>query len=1245
MFNNMTLVSYVPQDRLRAMVRGEMLPDRTSGSALFADISGFTPLTEALHDLYGPRRGAEELTRHLDAVYTSLITQVEKYGGSVIDFAGDAIMCWFDAKCAGRSGKNEIDASSDVLYSPSCAVACAFALQEAVRGLEVIRLPDGTTTTIALKVTIATGAARRLVVGDPAIQNLDTIAGATITRTGAAEHLSQKGDVLTDEATAEALGAALKIREWRQDTHTLERFAAIESYDDSVIRGWALAREHETDDDLSKMDSALVRPYIIPAVFERETTGQGAFLTEFRPCAVLFVRFSGIDYDAERAQEELDAFVRRAQEIVARSEGTILQLTIGDKGSYLLINLGALSAHEDDVRRAIKIALELRENPGLPPGAALYIGLAQGVMCVGAYGGPRRRTYGAQGDDVNLAARLMQTAAAGEILVSGRAQQAVEGAFTFEPRAPLELKGKAEPVPVFAVTGERRQRAIRLQEPTYALPMVGRQGELEIVNEKLEKALAGNAQVIGIVADAGMGKSRLVAEVIRLARRKGFTGYGGACQSDAISTPYQAWKSIWGAFFGVDPDHPLRKQIRSLEEEIQDRAPERAQALPLLGVVLNLTIPDNDFTRTLEPKYRQSALHALLQDCLRADARDEPILIVIEDVHWMDALSYELLEETARTLNDSRVCFVLAYRPAQLRGEVASRLENLPHFTKIELRELDAREAAQAIRAKLAQLYPARGGAVPPALVEKLLARAQGNPFYLEELLNFLRDRGLDPRDPNDMDRIELPDSLHALILSRIDRLSEHEKTTLRVASIIGRLFRTEWLTGYFPELGELPLVKSDLEELAELEITLPESPEPDLTYLFKHIVTHQVTYESLPFATRALLHERLAEYLEKQIAAGTLSELFVLDTLVYHYAHSENRAKLRKYLGMAAQAALEVSAFKTAVEYLARLAELVPNDNPAHAALALQLADALYQLNDFPAARAAIRKAQSAATTDAEHAAALTLQIEMASLLGEYTEAQTLLSQAVPLARASGDAVTLCRALYALGDLNWRMGKFDDARRALDESLALARQAGEVNRELFALNRLALVLGLQGDLDENERMLAEVHTRAVATGNREREMTALNNLGVVAVDREDYAAAREYTVKAIHLAREIGVQDVISLGLLNLADIDIQLGQLAEGRAELHEGLKVALALDARPRMVQALKTSAYLAHMQGENERALELWGLARRQPAWTGEDQYDMDKSLARWALDPTLVEEGLEKGGDLDWDKTLEGLVKE
>lgn len=1198
----MTLQAYLPQDRLRAIVNGTKLPDHTSGSALFADISGFTALTESLRNALGARQGAETLSRQMGEVFSALVAEVEKYGGSVIDFAGDSMLCWFDR------GNDGLQASS------SSALSAAMGMQNVMQAFP----------TLALKVSIASGPARRLVVGDETIQRLDVLAGAAIARTAVGEHLAANGEVLVDETTAKLLGASLPVEEWREGGG--ERFALVET--PPTISEQPSAQMEDVAALVT--DSSVLRPFIHHAVHERETSGQGSFLTEFRPCMALFIRFSGLDYEAEGEETRLDEFVQTVQKVVDRYHGTLLQITIGDKGSYGYINFGALGAHENDARRAVKSALELRNKTEL----LLQMGITQGVMRVGAYGGETRKVFGATGDEVNIAARLMTAASAGEILLSSHVYKAVRDQFTFEPRPPLPMKGKAEPLPVFAVTGESQRRAVRLQEPNYSLPMVGRQAELKLIEEKLDLAKKGKSQIIGIVGEAGLGKSRLVAEVIRSARRKGFVGFGGACQSDGIHTPYLAWKSIWQAFFDVDPDLPLRKQMRNIESEIEDLAASRLEAMPLLNAVLDLNIPENEFTKNLKPKIRQSALHALFEDCLKSAAKEEPILVVLEDLHWIDALSHDLLEGLAKALANHAVCFVLAYRPPQLQRLHAPRIEALEQFTRVELQELTTAEAESAVHAKLLQLYPARDGALPEGLVDALMRRAQGNPFYLEELLNYVSDCGL---DPSDIQNIELPDSLHTLILSRIDGLSEHEKTTLRAASIVGRLFRAVWLTGYYPELGSFPQVKVALDELNKLDITPLDSPEPELAYLFKHIVTHEVTYESLPFATRARLHEQLARYLESVDAS--------VDVITFHYGRSENTAKKREYYQKASEAAFSVSALITAIEYSTRLLELTPDDDPGRSALAYQLAYSHYLLGDYPATRTAIAQAQAAAMTDIDRVSALALLGELTgSTMGDYAEAKTILAQALPLARASGDRLTLCRALNGMGDVNWRLGNLDEARAAQEESLTLARELGDVTHELIALNALGPIAAGQGNLDEAKRLLTELHVRAVAVGNREREMTALGNLGVVAADRKDYTIARSYFQQSIALCREIGVQDRLANGLINLAGVNISLGELPAAHTDLREGLALVLRLGTLTFVVPAVVTFVELAYAEGQTQRALALLGLARQHHAWSHECQRNMNRVLAEWGLDSSVVEAGMAKGADLDWDETMKELLK-
>jgi adenylate cyclase len=1129
----------------------ETLPDRTTGCALFADVSGFTPLTEKLTQTLGQRRGIEELTRQINRVYDALIGEIETRGGSVISFAGDAITCWFD----GDNGQR--------------AVRSALAMQTAMSAF----------AQLGLKVAVTSGPVRRFAVGDPALQLLDTIAGSTIARLATAEHLAARGDVVLDEGTAAALAETVAIRAWRTDPDTAERFAVVDSFQEDPL---GFGRPTEAADS-EKVAAETLRPWILPAIFESELSGHGGFLIELRPAVAIFMRFVGIDYDGdEQAGNKLDLLLRRLQAVVERYDGTLLDLIIGDKGSYIYAVFGTPTAHEDDVRRAVKAALALREAAKtIPDLAPVQIGLSRGTMRTGGYGGATRRTYGALGDEVNLAARLMTTAAAGEILVSGPVHKAVAHQFTFEPRSPLPMKGKAEPLPVFAVTGERKDRAVRLQEPRYALPMVGRNSELKLIAEKLDLAREGASQIIGIVAQAGMGKSRLVAEVIRTARKQGFAGYGGACQSDAISTPYQAWKSIWQAFFDVDPDQPLRRQMRWLEGEIEDRAPSRVDAMPLLNVLLDLNIPENEFTQNLEPKSRQSALHALLEDCLKAAAQDEPLLIVIEDMHWIDALSHDLLEQLAKALATYPVCFVLAYRPPQLARLEAPRLEALAQFTKIELHELTTAEAESAIRAKLAQLYPARDGALPEGLVQTLMARSQGNPFYLEELLNYVRDRGLDPAD---IQNIELPDSLHTLILSRIDKLSEQEKTTLRVASIVGRLFRAQWLTGFYPELGAFPQVKDALDTLELLDITPLDTPEPELAYLFKHIVTHEVTYESLPFATRARLHEQLAVYLE-----NAYPESLPLEALAFHYGRSENTAKQIEYLGKAGEAAQKNFANEQALSYFDRALHLLPDtDRQGQYAILLERETVYGRLGNRQAQEADLIRLTELAQTPQQQLDVAGRYSWYLSDVGNYEAAITIAEQSYQWAIDSGDEVNQAQALVNSAWPHMKQANYPIARQQYQQAYEIAQRCGASVQMARALGGLG---GIANHLAQFDSAL-DYHKQALqirqAIQDVAGQVQSLRHLGGIAIRQGDYETGQPYYQQALQLIRQMGDRPNEGRLLANLGSSALLQGQYPEAERYLQESQSLLLAVDDKATLARVLESFGHLNDHQGHYDQA---------------------------------------------------------
>jgi len=1172
----MALHTYIPQDRLRALARGQALPDRCSGAALFADISGFTALTETLRGRHGERRGIEELTCSVNGVYDTLIGEVERAGGSVIGFAGDAITCWFDAQDGEASLR---------------ATRCALAMQDTAAGFGGL----------SVKVAVGTGPARRFAIGHPDIQLIDVLAGATLARVATGEGLARPGEVLVDEATAALLQAPLGEPRLAA---TGERFFVVEPSVFSAELGAPAVPPAATD---LLPDAELLRPWLLPFVFDRESAGQGLFVTDLRPATALFVRFTGLDYDQdERAAEELATLVSQAQRVMHRHGGVLLELTIGDKGSYLYGNFGAAQVHEDDPARALRAALALRQFFAGTP-YAVQIGLSSGTLRVGGYGSATRQSFGAMGDDVNTAARLMGMAQAGEILISSRVRQAVAGGFVLEARSPMPMKGKAEPMPVFAVTAHQQQRAIRLQEPAYALPMVGREVEAALLSQLLSAALRGQGQLLGICAEAGMGKSRLVAEGIRLARRAGFIGYGGACQLDGIRTPYLVWQAIWTAFFDLDPALPPRRQTRAAELQLQELAPQHADAWPLLGAVLGQDWPDNDFTRTLQPKDRKALLETLLMRCLESAAREAAVdgmglLLVLEDVHTADPLSLDLLALVARAAQTLPVVVLLSYRPGDGEDMPVSALQPLPHFQQIELQGLDTRQAEQVIRAKLANLFPERTGAVPPALIERITGRAQGNPFYVEELLNYLHDRGIDPRDTAALSALDLPASLHSLVLSRIDQLRLSQQLSLKVASIIGRVFRVADLHGYYPALGLADAVKAELQELDRLGFTPLESPEPELAYLFKHLVTLEVGYESIAYATRAQLHGLYARFLE----AGDGQRLATLaPQLAHHYLRAEQHDKACIYLRLAGEQAAARYANDEARACFDRALQLQPSsatqerfellllreaigdlqgqhdnrraDLAQADQLALQLADSHARRAEVAGRRAKLeidvgdyaaagRSAQAAidalkvidapdGTAREEnppggmtHARllvdALLLQARAIFFAGQAPSARPQLQQALALARTHGYPRGEYNVLSQMGLLHWHAGDFDAADDWLGQAVRLIEKHGDARRQIDILNNLGVVAKARSRYAQALLHYEAAQAIARRIGDRSGEAMLFNNMGSVCLESADFHQAGVCTEQAARIFAEVNEPAQQGFALLNRAEAHREMGQ-----------------------------------------------------------------------------------------------------
>jgi len=1096
--------AYIPMDRRQAIIKNEDLPDRTNGAALFADISGFTPLTEALLKRYGPKRGAEELTRLLNLIYDALVADAHKYGGSVIAFSGDAITCWMDG--------------DDGLW----ATACGLAMQRTMGQFVTIKTSADETISLAMKAAVATGPVRRFRIGDSKIQFMDVLAGATLDRMAAAEHHAEKGEVVVGPEVMAHIGDKLDVVEVRADHETGEQFGVVsrilDEYQAQVDAGYWPTLPLET------LTEEQARPWLLPPVFERLSADRGEFLAELRPAVALFLSFGGIDYDKdEEAGTKLDAYIRKAQNILVRYDAYLFQLTIGDKGSYLYAAFGAPNAHEDDAIRAVSTALELRTIPTeLDYIQDVKIGISQGQMRTGAYGGTMRRTYGVLGDEVNLAARLMQAAQPSQILVSDVAWQSTGDTFNGDALPPIKVKGKADPITIFSVNGLKVRRAIHLQEPAYALPMVGRAAELTLIEEKMDTMLEGHGQIMAIIAEAGMGKSRLVAEVIRIANSRQLVGYGGECQSYGTNISYMVWQSIWRSFFNVDPSWELEDQIRELEFQLEIVDPSLVPRLPLLGSVLNISIPDNDLTASFDAELRKKSLESLLVDCLRVHAQVSPMLLVLEDCHWLDPLSHDLLEVIGRTIADLPVLIVMAYRPLQLERLKEARLEKLTHFSEIHLIDFTPEEAERLISLKLEQFFGA-DTEVLPALIERITGRAQGNPFYIEELLNYLQDQKFDPHDIEALEQFELPTSLHSLILSRIDQLTEHQKSTIKVASVIGRLFEAAWLWGMYPDLGDPEHIKFDLEALNTLDLTPMDKPEPELTYIFKNIVTQEVAYESLPFAMRAMLHDQLGLYIEGKYT-NTLDRF--VNLLAFHYDRTQNEPKKREYLRKAGEFAQIEFANESAIDYYQRVLPLLSGE---------ELQEVSIKLGEV-----------------------LSFSGRYDEALAQYDSARNLLQTEAP---SPDQAYHLAELYRKTADVYERRSEFDVALEWLNKGLNVIDGNEPTIEAARIYNHGAKILRRQGKNEEAIPWCQKSLDIASQIKTRESQQAmghAYYNLGHIYVRRGEYGKALSYCQESVQLYEQI--EDVVGL---SEAYNNLHIAYLDQGDWEhASEALRLSLEL-----------------------------------------------------------------------------------
>ncbi len=888
----MDLNAYLPMDRVSALLLDTSLPEKTHGTALFADISGFTALTEMFAQVFGARRGAEELTQHLNRIYDLLIDEVHRYRGSVISFSGDGITCWFDGEASAR------------------AIQCAFATQQALADAASITINTENIVTLGMKIALATGLTRRLLVGDPAIQRIEALAGTTIAQLAQAEGLAERGEIIVDTATLEQSGVTTS--EWRMADDG-QRFAIVERQPlDVAPIPW---------ETFPSVDERRASQWVIPGVYARLKEGLGEYVTELRPAVSLFLQFEGIDYEADSdARDKLDQYIRHVQQILTHFDGTLIQLTTGDKGSYLYGAFGVPVAQEDAAQRAAAAALEL----SVPfSEIQVRLGLSQGIMRTGVYGGSSRRTYGVLGHEVNLAARLMQNAQPYQILGSGPIRKATDHMFAWEDLPPIHMKGLRASVSVAKLVsriGTGRRTAAGTQS---ANGMVGRAAERLAVNSHVDALEMDRRDGLVIIeGEAGIGKSTLLAAMVENVRKRTVTTLIGA--GDAIEKqPYFAWRAVFNALFNMPQASDSIEQRRDYVLSQITLTPDNMDLLPLLNAVVPLGLLENNLTAQLSADGRAYNTEKLLVALLQQAAKNKPLLLILEDAHWLDSSSWALLRTVQTQVHP--LLLVLATRPQSNPVPPDFRyLADLPHVAYLRLQTLPPDETVAFVAQRLGV------DALPEALSDLITQKAEGHPFFSEELAYALRDAGLISVIngkceivATDFGNLDLPNTVEGVVASRIGKLLPAHQLTIKVASVIGRLFLHRTLHDIYPLSADQQRLADHFTMLEQNQLIALEAPQPDLAYLFRHIITVEVAYNMLLFSQRRELHRDIAEWYEQNYAKNLAPHYGLL---AYHWSRAEVIPKKVEYLEKAGSQALSSAAYPEAIDYFTQLVTMLDN-------------------------------------------------------------------------------------------------------------------------------------------------------------------------------------------------------------------------------------------------------------------------------------------------------------------------------
>ena len=1188
-----TVATYLPHHVAQEHLQHPLAPWQRSngtfkeGTLLFADISGFTALSEKLR-LKREKQGAEDLIRLINAYLDIMLEILFRHQGQLIKFGGDAMLCLFSA------------AKQGALHAVSAAWEMKQAMALHFKGVKILQ----EIVPLDMKVGGNTGLLFEASVGNQ--DHLEyVLTGKAVERTAHAESAANPGDVLISRETCEQVGSALQVEELPDHAGFFRVVGCKSSLPASQPSTWQQVEEILQADSgniwllVDRLDT--LTPYlptgVLPQLVYDPTQAQ--VHGQHRQATILFANFIGMGEIIQTLGSEnpqaitaaLNEYFLAMQKEIQYYGGVVNKVDLYDTGDKLMVIFGAPLAAEREVERAALTALAMQQavknlSPEIAGLFTQRIGIHTGSVFAGNVGSAicQRREYTVMGDTVNLAARLMSAAPAGQIWISQQVWDPIQANFEADSLPPIQVRGFTEKVAVYALKANRTSPEGAPPQTEFKASLVGRQKELEQLGLLTEHLLSGlGKQVISITGEGGSGKTRLITEWKAAAG----TGTGSAIH----------WLQVQGKLYGQITNGIFRDLLEHMLRFLEADSPEErwAKLEGLLQDIYQQPIPNQmaflgqflalDFSLHPELEHHIDALNSdnlklqmrlAICELFSQYAQAHPLVIILDDLHWADDASLELLKFLAdRIPDDLPIAFCLCYRPQKdhpiwTTWQELTRI--LPDCSQIALQELNATESDQLLGSLL------NNPQLPKSFITQVQAATDGNPLFIYEVLNALsKDGTLKQGDQGweltrNVQSLQVPATLVQIIQSRIDNLDFSDPGSRRVlwmAAIIGFEFLEDALLYLFTSTGrskdELRRHLRELWNAGMVARNLARTGELGrITYHFCHDLVRQVAYDNMLVSERREFHASLGGWMETQFEAEKQRHY---DELAGHYEQGGIWKKARSYHYLAGEWNARLYENASARQHLEKsleLCRLAPPSDEELGGITLALGRVLSVMGEYESALAYLHQAETALqaiSTPEANIQRANVGYEIARIherkggLANLEIALEWQGKSLALLPASpGPEMARLRALGAL--VYVRKHDFDRLETEGQAALELAKAAQARSELAFTHRVLSIAARAQGKLADAMQHCVEAVNISETLGDLLGLAIALTNQGVVAWEMDDWPEAREAYLRALQIQERIGDTYQMAMTCCNLGDYYAHTGDLEDGLGYARQGL-----------------------------------------------------------------------------------------